>query len=189
MLDAQRHLTLPRNFLSRCRNPLLLILRVTTVIAALTGDLAGFAQPPASPTCHHLRCGRCRCASAAVYATGGLVRLRPTVCRLPVCDCRTDRELPAARPGREMVVLSPVAAVRWRAGAIVVRAQLPLIARPYFAGPPVNCASLQPRFRVGTAQENIADTVQRAAVIAMRRRGRINVPSAPAVPRATTRAG
>jgi P-type Mg2+ transporter len=37
---------------------------------------------------------------------------------LPLCDCGADRELPTARPGREMGVLPPVAAGRPRARAL-----------------------------------------------------------------------
>ena len=75
-------------------------------------------QPPASPPRHHLRCGGRACGCAAVHAARSVVRLRSALCRLPLCDCRADRELSAARPGREMGVLPPVAAGRRRARAL-----------------------------------------------------------------------
>ena len=42
MLEERRRLSLPLKFLGRFRNPLVLILLVASVIAALTGDLASF---------------------------------------------------------------------------------------------------------------------------------------------------
>src|SRR5579863_204229 len=42
ILEERRRLSLPRKFLSRFRNPLVLILLVAAVISALTGDLASF---------------------------------------------------------------------------------------------------------------------------------------------------
>jgi hypothetical protein len=42
VLDRQRRLSLPLRFLSRFRNPLVLVLLVAAAISALTGDLASF---------------------------------------------------------------------------------------------------------------------------------------------------
>ena len=75
-------------------------------------------QPPASPPRHHLRGGGRACGCAAVHAAGSVVWLCSALCRLPLGDCGADRELPAARPGREMGVLPPVAAGRHRARAL-----------------------------------------------------------------------
>jgi hypothetical protein len=113
-------------------------------------------EPPASSPRHHFSCGRCRCGSAAVHAGGGMVRVRPTVCHLPVCDWRTDRELPAARPGGEMGVLSPVATGRWRTGAIdasSTAADRTIVARPILSQQHSTLAALTicacPRFPAG----------------------------------------
>ena len=90
-------------------------------------------EPPASPPRHHLRCGGRACGPAAVHAAWSVVRLRSALCRLPLCDCGANRELPAARPGREMGVLPPVAAGGSRgpaASAIPPAADRTIVTRP-----------------------------------------------------------
>jgi Mg2+-importing ATPase len=69
-------------------------------------------EPPASPPRRHLRGSGRDCGRAAVYAARRVVRLCPTICRLPLSDCGADRELPTAGPGREIGVLLPVATGR-----------------------------------------------------------------------------
>src|SRR5437764_3757268 len=46
-----------------------------------------------------------------------MVRLRSTLCRLPLCDSRTDRDVSATLPGCEMGILPPLVAGRRRARA------------------------------------------------------------------------
>jgi Mg2+-importing ATPase len=51
----------------------------------------------------------CSCNSPAFHAVGSVVRIRSTLCDLPLCDRRTDLELPAARARRQISILPPVA--------------------------------------------------------------------------------
>jgi len=66
-------------------------------------------QPPASPPRRHVDCRRRCCDSAAFHTNRRVVRIRSTLCHLPLCHRRTDLELPGARTRRQIGILPSVA--------------------------------------------------------------------------------